>query len=173
VISVREGEEVYAVAQADGENYYILDENGTVLEIRENSQNRVDGSENVFITGSPALALSGEKGKTIVGDECLAYLFDFCKTASEKLNGIRVNVSSISVLRPASATEETLFKLSMREGVVVYVRNPILDTVLKAQKAIDEYLSLSDGQKLKGAILVDDGTDGVQSSYYEKDEIGA
>lgn len=172
IVTVKEGEEVYAVRQTDSEDYYILDEKGTVLEIRESTKNRVDGAENVLIIGEPALSLSGEKGKTIVGDSCLDTLFSFCKEVSTKLNGIRINVASVAVLRPASSETETLFKLSMREGVTLYVRNPAKDTVLKAQTAVDKYLSLSDSEKLKGAILVFDGTNGLQSNYYEKDDIG-
>ncbi len=173
VITVQEGEEVYAVRQADEEKYYILDEKGTVLQIRENTSNRVDGASNVLITGNPALTLTGKKGETISGDSCLEYLFAFCKEVSAKLNGIRINVLRIGVLRPASSETETLFKLSMCEGVTVYVRNPAKDTLVKAQTAVDRYLSLSDSEKLKGAILIFDGADGLQSQYYEKDEIDA
>lgn len=173
VVTVKEGEEVYAVKQAESDKYYILDEKGTVLQIRDSSKNRVDGAENVLVTGQPVLTLTGEKGKMLAGDSCLAYLFPFCKEISTRLNGIRINVASVSVLRPASAETETLFKLSMREGVTVYVRNPAKDTLVKAQTAVEKYLSLTVQEKLKGAVLIFDGEDGIQSQYYEKDEIGA
>lgn len=173
VVTVKEGEEIYAVQQADSNKYYILDEKGTVLQIRESSKNRVDGAENVLVTGQPTLTLTGEKGKTLAGDSCLAYLFPFCKEIATRLNGIRINVESVTVLRPASSETETLFKLSMREGVTVYVRNPAKDTLIKAQTAVEKYLSLSVQEKLKGALLIFDSENGLQSNYYENDEIGA
>ncbi|MBQ8291663.1 MAG: hypothetical protein IJX88_04035 [Clostridia bacterium] len=173
VVTVREGEEVYATpCDETAGTYYILDEAGTVLGIRESTANRADGANNVLIVGQPALMLTGEKWQPLAGDEALETLFAFCKAVSKDLNGIRRNVISVTVLRLASAKEETLFKLEMREGVNVYVRNPADGGAAKAKIAIDKYLSLSDGERLKGAILVFDNEGEVVCNYYERDEIG-
>lgn len=163
VVEVREDAEVYAVAaNKEATSYYVLSANGTVLGVRAQPQNRSDGMANVLIGG---IDVTGEKGGKLTGDESLSYLFEFTNTVFEKLGGIRRNITSITVSRPASDSRQTMFTLTTYEGVKVYVRNPAENVVEKAEKAIDAYLSLSDRERLTGMLVVWDGTDGVKTQY--------
>ena len=167
VVEVREDAEVYAVAANDeASSYYILSANGTVLGIRAESKNRSDGMANVLLTG---LDVTGEKGGTLVGDESLSYLFAFTQAVFEKLGGIRRNITSVDISRPASDVKQTMFTLTTYEGVKLYVRNPAENTAEKAEKAMDAYLSLSDRERLTGMVVVWDGTDGVKTQYSGRD----
>lgn len=170
IVEISEDAEVYAVAvpQTLGE-YYILNADGVVLGVRADTKNRSDQAENLPIRGLKATetngALSGEKGEKLVGDACLDTLFAFLNKVSTSLNGIRRNVSYVEVVRPVSLQEETVFKLSMREGVNIYVRNPFALTLQKAQTLVNAYLSLTSEQKLKGSVMLSDVAGEVQYNY--------
>ena len=76
----------------------------------------------------------------------------------------------IEVIRKASAEEETILKLTTREGVKIYVRNPASMPEEKAQKAIEKYLALSDFERLTGRIAVSDKGGEVLITYSDYDE---
>lgn len=169
VVEVTEDAEVYAV-EAESGQYYILSIDGTVLGIRENYKNRSDDADNLLITG---LTATGEKGEVLSDDSCLQTLFPFLKKVSELFGGIRRNVLSVKILRPASVEEETVFKLTMREGVNIYVRNPSSLTEQKAEMAIEQYTGLSAKQKLKGMLIVSDVLGEVIYDYHQTDSMSA
>lgn len=168
IVELTEEGEFYAV-EADGGEYYILSIDGTILEIRESYKNRSDNADNLLISG---LSVAGEKGKALSGDPCLSTLFPFLKTISQKLDGIRRNILFVEVLRPASAEEEMVFKLATREGVNIYVRNPVALTAQKAEIAIEQYTALSASQKLKGMLMVSDVLGEVVYDYHQTDSMG-
>lgn len=151
IVSVSEDAEVYAVPVTGENTYYILSENGTVLGIREDIKNRSDGADNLLIAG---LNVTGEKGEHLKGDIDEGFLFSFLGKISAKLEGIRRNVEKIEVVRLASSAEETVFKLCMREGVNIYIRNPASMAFEKQERAVNAYLSLSSEQKLKGMLMI-------------------
>lgn len=174
ILTVSEDEEVYAVR--NGEEYYILNGSGVLLGIRDNYFNRSDKTKNLLIFGNN-LQVNGAKGELLTSDVAFQSLFSLCGRLNQKLlalpvdgdaRGIRGNVLSIEVQRPTLTAEETVFKLTMVEGVSIYVRNPDNAPTDFADKAIDAYLSLSDLQKTMGALLVWQGADGVQT-HYSKD----
>ncbi len=167
VVEVTEEAEFYAV-EAENGRYYILSIDGTVLEIRENYKNRSDNADNLLLAG---LAATGEKGEALSGDGCLTTLFPFLEKVSELFGGIRRNILSVTVLRPASAEEETVFKLTTREGVNIYVRNPSVLTEQKAELAIEKYTALSAKQKLKGMLIVSDVLGEVIYDYHQTDSM--
>ncbi len=169
IISVAEDEEMYAVQTAnDTQMHYILNQNGIVLGIREDTKNRSDNAENLPIIG---LTATGEKGTMLTGDACLETLFSFLNEVSLSLNGIRRNVIKVEVIRRAALEEETVFKLCMSEGVNVYVRNPSAMTKEKAQTAINAYLSLTSEQKLKGMIMLSDVNGVLEYAYTPLDAL--
>lgn len=168
IVSVTEDAEVYAVPVGEG-NYYILGADGMVLGIRDSYINRLDGAANVFLNG---LQVSGDKGMQLSGDECLEPLLEFCQKASKTLSGLRRNVISVDVIRNTSVLEEALFKVSMREGVKIYIGNPTQLTEEKARLAMEKYLSLSDEDRLIGRIAVSDRDGDVIVSYSKKDDFG-
>jgi hypothetical protein len=83
------------------------------------------------------------------------------------LNGIRTNVVSVEVLR---RTPETIFKITMREGVNVYIGTPEAYTEEKVQKAVNEYLSLTYEEKLSGRIILFENSGQIYASYSAVDE---
>ena len=168
VVELTEEGEFYAVEAENGQ-YYILSIDGTILEIRQSYKNRSDNADNLLISG---LTATGEKGGELLGDSCLSTLFPFLKTISQKLDGIRRNILFVEVLRPASAEEEMVFKLTTREGVNIYVRNPVVLTEQKAEMAIEQYTALSAPQKLKGMLLVSDVLGEVVYDYHSTDSMG-
>ncbi len=166
VVSVAEDEEVYATVIAGGEEYYVLNAEGTVLGIREHYLNRSDNAPNLLITG---LTATGEKGSPLTGDDCLETLFSTCGEISARLNGIRKNVVAVEVVRPTSLREETMFRLSMKEGVQIYLCNPFSLKEEKVKIAIDEYLSLSSEQRLRGTIVVSEQLESVIAEYFDEE----
>ena len=166
VIEVAEDEEVYAV-ETGNENgkYYILNGKGTVLGVRDDATNRLDGNRNVLLKG---LTVSGEKGSSLLGDEYLNTVFALCGKISEQLNGIRGNVLEIEVLWRVS--EGAVIVLRMQEGVNVYVYNAEDQTNEKAIAAVNAYLALSVEEKMCGRLQVVDGIDGkISVAYYDED----
>ncbi len=171
IVNIAEDEEVYAIpCDETAQSYYILGGDGTVLGIRNDYTNRSDATgvaKNVLIKG---ISVTGEKGQKIAGDERLSYLLAFCQKASSLLNGIRRNITEIEVMGASSQQTVTL-KLTTREGVAIYIRNPSMQTETKAEIAVNAYLGMSDGERTRGMLTVFDGADGVQSAYFEKDEL--
>jgi len=167
-ITVTEDVEAYAVpVKGEDSRYYILGEDGVVLGVRDTYINRLDGASNLLITG---LDVTGEKGKMLVGDDCVEELFAFCGVVSQSLGGIRRNVVSIEVLKMTSAAEETFFRLTMKEGVRIYVGNPYVMTTEKAQAVIEKYLSLTDSERLTGRVAVSERAGELVIGYAEKDD---
>jgi len=162
VVSVSEDAEVYAVEDKDGK-YYILGKDGNVLEYRSSRLNRLDGEENVLIKG----ATLRNEGGLLSGDDCWDSLLALCKNMDEKLGSVRSNVISVQIL---SRTPETFYLVTMREGVKIYIRNPIALTKEKAYAAMDKYLSLSDGERMTGRLMIFDVDGKVFTQYAPKDE---
>lgn len=171
IVNISEDEEVYAIAcDETAQSYYILGGDGTVLGIRNDYHNRSDKTgtaKNILIKG---LSVSGQKGQKIEGDERLSYVLAFCQKTSSLLNGIRRNIAEIEVTG-ASSQQTVTIKLTAREGVVLYIRNPSVQTEKKAEIAFNAYTGMSDGDRTRGMLTVFDGADGVQFSYFEKDEL--
>ena len=167
VIEVQEEAEVYAVPTSSADSYYILSESSTVLGVRTGYENRSDGVKNVLISG---LNATGEKGEPLTGDDCLDSLFTVLGQMHERLGGIRRNLQSVEVQRPATDAKQTMFVFTMAEGVKLYIRNPYQDGFEKANAAIDAYFALSDADRLTGIVLVYDGEDGVKTQYFTQIE---
>ncbi len=169
VVEVSEEAEVYALPTDEtNTSYYIVSENGTVLGIRADYKNRSDNADNLLLTG---LLATGERGAPITGDDCIPTLFPFLERVNSSLGGIRRNIASVEVLRLASSEEETVFKLTTLEGVKIYVRNPSVLTEQKAERAVQEYLSMTTEQRLKGMLLISDALGEVIYDYNQTDGI--
>ncbi len=164
VVTVTEDEETYAVSAGDGQ-YYVLGSDGLILGVRETYENRLDGGNNVLLQGT---SISGDRGSYPIGDECFSSLLAFCAEASRALDGIRRNVVSVEVVRNTSALADAFFLVTMREGVQIYVGDPTQSTDAKAQAATEQYLSLSDKERLTGRIAVSERNGEIVSTYFTK-----
>ena len=161
VIEVTENAETYAVGKKDG-GYYILSVDGTVLAIRDLPQNPLNGEGNVILAG---LNVSGKIGEKINGDACVEGILKFSECVSKQLGGIRRNVVSVEVF---ARTPETIFCFTMKEGVKLYISAPMVGLEEKAKKAIDEYMALSNAQKMGGKLVVLDGDGEIVVVYSAK-----
>ena len=161
VIEVTENAETYAVEKSDG-GYYILSSDGTVLAIRDTHVNPLNSEVNVIFKG---LNVSGNVGGKIGGDECMESVLNLSESISKRLGGIRRNVVSVEVFARAP---ETIFCFTMKEGVKIYIGSPSVAVEEKAKKAIDEYMALSNAQKLSGKLVILDGDDGILAIYSAK-----
>lgn len=159
VIEATEDAEVYAV-EAGEKGYYILSGSGTVLGVRESPANRADGADNILVSG---VQISGALGEKAVGADGIEEILALTKKMSELLGGVRSNLVSVAAVRHGSVTQLTL---TMREGVTVYVIKPETFPLEKAEKLTQKYLSLSDGQRLTGSIVVTDDGNETLVSYY-------
>ena len=168
VIEVQEQAEVFAVPTLDNTGYYILGETSTVLGVRETCENRSDGVQLVLITG---LRATGEKGKPLDNDDCLDSLFTVLGQMHQRLGGIRRNLRSVEVQRPATDERQTIFVCTTVEGVKLYIRNPNENTMEKANAAIDAYFALSDAERLTGVVLVYDGEQGAKTQYFTQIDV--
>ena len=164
VIEVTENVEVYAIEKTAGEEYYVLNAEGVVLDIRDTYLNRLNGEENVVLKG---LNVTAEKGAVPTEDDAFLTVLAVCQTLSEKLNGIRCNVVSVDLIR---RSPEMVLVITMREGVKVYISNPEQFMQEKAQVALDKYFALSDAEKTGGRILLVEDAGQIYSDYSSVDE---
>ena len=164
IINVTENAEIYAIEKEAGKQYLILGSDGTLLEIRDSYVNALNGEENVLLKG---VNVSGVFGAIPAGDDCFATMLTMCQSFSEKLDGIRRNVVSIEVMR---RNPEVLFKVTMREGVVIYFNTPAEYTEEKVSEAIRVYQSLKQEEKLTGRIYILANNGEILSQYSPVDE---
>lgn len=164
IISVTENAEIYAVEKEVGKQYLILGADGTLLEIRDNATNALNGEENVVLKG---VNVSERLGEIPTGDNCFAVMLTMCQSFSDKLDGIRRNVVSVEVLR---RNPEVLFKVTMREGVVIYFNAPATYTEEKVSEAVNVYQSLGQDEKLTGRIYILENSGKILSQYSPVDE---
>ena len=162
VVSILEEAEVYAVEDKEGKDF-ILSKEGTILEYRSSSANRLDGAKNVLLKGLSVQEVNG----SLSGDDCWQSMLALCQSMDEKTGGIRSNVISVEIL---SRTPETFYLITMREGVKIYIRNPNSLTEEKAKTAIDKYMGLSDEERMTGRLMIFDVNGTVFSQYSLQDD---
>ena len=164
VIDIAEGEEVYALEKADGQGeYYILNSEGTVLGVRTDSNNRLDGERNVVLKN---YTCHGEKGGKLTGDTALAPTLTVCSAIIQRLNGIRGNVRSVTVFARTNTNDGLVLALQMQEEVEIYIQDAENLTAEKAEKALDAYLDLSIGDRMSGNLWIYKNIDGEVTAKY-------
>lgn len=149
-VEATEDMEVFA-AQTDA-GYYILSQSGTVLTVRDDYRNRVDGEANIIIEGSNPI---GQIGQT-VGGAGFAELLKVCTIMAEGLNGVRTNIERIEFDRVEDGGR--IF-LCMREGVKICLVHAHLLTEEKARALTEAYLNLQPEERLAGYLHVTETLD--------------
>jgi hypothetical protein len=155
VLYVEAVEDMEVFAVRVGDDYSILSQSGTVLTVRKDSKNRVDGEANIVIEGANPI---GEIGQEISGAG-FAELFKVCSILSEKLNGLRANIERIEFDR---VDDGGRIFFCMREGVKICLVHANILTESKAEKMADEYLNMSPEQRLTGFLHVTESLDGTR-----------
>ena len=69
-----------------------------------------------------------------------------------------------------SRTPETIYRVTTREGVKIYFGAPTERMEEKVEAAVNEYLSLTNEEKLSGRIVVSEAAGRIFTSYAVKDE---
>ncbi len=160
--TVVEESETYAV---EGENgYAILNGAGVIVAMRKEANNREDKAPNLLLKG---LTVTGKVGDTPTGDDAWSSMFSLCKAVDTALGSIRVNVVSAEVLMRAP---QSVYLMTMREGVKIYVETPDTFTEEKGKAAIEKYLSLTDEERMKGRITVRTVAEKTVAEYKMVDE---
>lgn len=167
IISIAEGEEVFAVEGANEQGeYFILNSEGTVLGVRADKNNRLDGKRNVLLKGYTCF---GGKGEMLAGDIALAPTLELCLGISQRLNGIRGNVRYVEVVAKTGTEDGIVLMLQMQEGVKLDVYAVERNTQEKAAKAVEAYLSLSVNERISGHLMVYENADGEVMPVYRPD----
>ncbi len=157
-VTIVEESEVYEVYSADKK--YVLGREGIIVRIADASES----SKGVRVDG---LIVTGEKGGSLSGDQHLSSVLTLCMEMDKVLNGIGRNILSVEVLQNAY---ENIYRLKTREGVNIYVHTPATLTKEKVRMAVDKYLSLADGERMVGRILVLDVEGSVSADYDAEDK---
>ena len=164
LFKIIENAEVYAVLNATGDGYYILGEDGSMLDEREHTVNSLTGAENVLLDNVRVTCQNGQIPK---GEEHFLPMLDLARFLSQELGGIRSNVVKIEVFVEAP---ETIYRVTMREGVKLYFGNPSEQVEKKVKLAVNEYMALTYEEKLTGRIVISERGEEIFASYASKDE---
>lgn len=146
-VYAEENAERFAVANSSG-GYDMLDKNGLLLSSREKNENYADSYRNILLEGF------GEYSEALYKSEQFAAVKVMCEYMHETFGGIRANLSEIKYAAPTSNPANAYFQLTMTEGVIIRIFNPLNMTEEKCVSAVERYLSLSPEDRLYGLITV-------------------
>ncbi|MBR2375652.1 MAG: hypothetical protein IKA88_05135 [Clostridia bacterium] len=171
VVEVTEDPEVYALqSSSDSGEYYILGETGAVLGVRDSYINRLDGEKNVLLQG---VTVTGDRGEVPTGDARFAPMLAVCAKLSELLGGIRRNVICVEALTQTPdgiEIPQTIFRITLVEGVKLYLYAPETYTAEKTQAGLEKYFALSDVERTTGRIAVSEVNGELIVTYSAVDE---
>lgn len=151
-LTVYERSETFAFA-LDGGGFAVLDENGRYLYEKEENVNRT-GGRNVLLEGF-GLEITAEGyalGNAFDGFLALYAVF------AEQLSDPRANMETVSF--GTEGSNFSYFSIRMREGYLIKIYDPDSRIEDKAAKSLEEYLSVSDGERIYGRITVLERRDG-------------
>jgi len=152
-VYAEENAERFAIANSSG-GYDMLDKNGLLLSSRDTNENYADSYRNILLEGF------GEYSEAFYNSAQFAAVKIMCDYMHEAFGGIRANLSEIKYAAPTSNPANAYFQLTMTEGIIIRIFNPLNITKEKCVSAIDRYLSLSPEDRLYGLITVVENADG-------------
>lgn len=155
-VRVEEEYEQYAFYSAADGKYYVTDENGKILAVRETSENNIaSGAYNVEITGFTYSA--SEESGTLVADQAVPFslLMQMLSHADETLGGVLGRFSGIEYSAGGTNNPEYLC-FTFTQGVKLWLLD-VSSSESHAyecfEAALAEYMTLSDAQKTYGYFL--------------------
>jgi hypothetical protein len=154
VVEVKERRE--ALALYYNSNYYVLDEDLTILKVTQNNANNIDGLKNVELVlnladyGQAELSV----GKTLNIYDNAA--FNYVKESVSKFLENRQNLESVALEVKRDGIMYNRLTLTMREGVVFRIQKASDKLGAKLDKAFDYYsaLTMPNGNKGEGEYFV-------------------
>ncbi len=148
-VKLKERQEMFAIKV--GDEFLILDDEYTVVDIRNNCVNDVDNLDNILLEFKNS-EFNGEvlnlRSTLTIGNNSLLSAF---KTAVENIESPRDYISKI-IVEEKQAGENYYFYFNTLEGVTVEIRKATELTEKKVCLAMEKYLSLDDGDKLLGKV---------------------
>ncbi len=155
-VVVSERRELFAY-ETNGK-FAMIDTEGICLRMADENVSR-SGGENVLLSNFSFDVTVGQK----VEGEYMDALISAFSGFEEYLKDPRVNIREVlwdpegNVSNPVN----NFFKISMREGSVISMQNPLSKPDEKARESVKVYEHFSDVEKLYRSIMVTDGYDGT------------
>ena len=143
-------QERFAIKTAQGD-YYILDDEYTVIDKRPTFENASDKLSNVlleFVTGDVVTA-EIKKPLTISNDQLLQSL----KLALSCFDSPRDLLEKVTVFKVDNEVDNYRFIFGFRSGVTMEVRKALYKPQEKCMAGLEKYLSLQDINLYKGTII--------------------
>ncbi len=165
-VVVKERRELFAYETETG--FSMIDTEGNCVRVAE---------ENVSRTGGENILLKNFRLTVSVGSHTEGDYFDALMNAftgfGYYLNDARANIRE--VVRYSGNENNPLthrFVVSMQEGVVIEMSNPLSNAEAKAKKAMEVYNELGDVAKMYGCITVAESANGeINAEYFEQRQV--
>lgn len=150
-IKLKQRQERFAIKTSDG--YFILDEEWTVVDKRDNLKNSVDNLDNILLTFQnaefDASILQIRSTLTIGRDD----LLNAVTSMVNEISSPRDFIKEIVVVEKEKGVNFYVNFLTF-EGVTIEVRKALLDPKQKITLGVEKYESLFDRDKLSGKVAV-------------------
>ncbi len=144
-LQIEERRELCALQTEEG--FRVYDAEGNFLVARAENANRVDGAPNILFECEE-------------GSEEFSLMLAVCNAMEGALPDVRMSVVSLKTVENAGVTK---LHIQMREGVKIVLFTPFEDTQNKTLLAVEEYLALSDIERMDGEIWASDRAEYVPS----------
>lgn len=150
-VELRERKETFAIKI--GDKYFVLDDEYTVIDIRDNCKNSVDGLDNIILVfnndnfdeSTLSLRKSLDVGNAELLQAVIAMIGEF--------DSVRDVVKEI-VVDEKEVGKNFYVSFNMLEGVSIEVRKAMQNSCAKIDLGLQKYLSLNDWEKLDGKVAV-------------------
>jgi cell division septal protein FtsQ len=150
-IKLKERQERFAIKS--GDSYLILDDEYTVVDIRDNPENSVDGLANILLVFENS-EFSAEnmtlRSSLDIGNK---KLLDAVVSMIDKLDSPRDTIKEIRVEEKERGSNYYV-NFETLEGVTIEIRKALERPAEKITAGIEKYLSLSDRDRLIGKVAV-------------------
>lgn len=134
-----EVEEIYeAFVINNGVNYYALDIDFNVINVKNSIKNNVDGNDNLLLD----IPLSDFNTTLLVGQKLNVFdgeTFDYLKLCAQKIYSLREYISSVKTTVRKDGYDYKTLTLNMREGVSFTILKSNLLTLEKIDALINYY----------------------------------
>ncbi len=159
-------QERFAILSSSG-SYYILDEDFTVVAIRNNISNTADELDNILVDFQVEDKPNLELKQTLDIDNDLRYnaLYRCVKPFSSP----RDEILSITLYETEEKGNFRVF-IKLREGVTIVVYKALTNTDNKILAGLSKYSALDDKDKLQGQIVCYEETSGLIKAVYTNEQ---
>ncbi len=148
-VKLKERQEMFAIKIDD--SFYILDDEYTIVGIRDNIANSIDGLDNIILEFNHKeydKSLLTVRSTLNIGNQAVMNSF---MAMVENISSPRDIVSKI-VIEEKQAGENYYFYVETLEGCKIEIRKATELTAEKTKQAITKFLALDDSDRLNGKV---------------------